>query len=86
MKAVDCKLPPQPEVIGALERLLEQAKEGELQGFVLVGTTNKDMVYTEAQGAMKLYETLGNLAATQQILAAQHDEQLGHVINHITWG
>ena len=85
MAAEEVKKPPNEHVVTALREMLTKASTGELQGFVLIGTTNEDIVYTVAEGRMKVYETLGNMVASTHIVAALRDAQLEEVIHNIAW-
>lgn len=84
VQSVDLKYPPNEAVIRSLTKAMEEAKNGELQGFVMAGVNQRGEVITCISGARQVFQQIGVMEAIKMMVLLQDAESIREEIDRIS--
>lgn len=82
-EVVDIKRKPQEDVVRSLERLVDDARAGELQGFVLAGVNERGDVITAHAGDRLVFSQIGALEVLKAKLLVESSQMVRECVREV---
>ena len=86
VEAVNIERRVNSAVVGTLERLLDDARAGEIQGFAFAGVNARGDVFTACKGERLIFSQIGALDALKVMILLQNGEGIRDEIKRIING